>query len=738
MSEVRSGLQWALELAARGLLVFPLRKGTKEPYGRDQFATLEHPGGRGWADIATSDAAQIVDWSIEFSGCNWGVCPGDRYAVVDLDVKPPPRREGEADADYAKRKQERNGVLNWEALELVYGEVSTFRVRTPSGGVHLYFVIVEPTGNAHSFPRGIDVRGARGYVVGPGCALDEGGEYVVEHSAAPAAAPDWVRTHMRPRQDKQADHDKPLFELDLDINVDRGREFLNTRKPAVSGQGGNNHTYATFCHLKDFGLSDEKALELVMEEGGWNERCEPPWDLGEIAPICEHAYSYGNLRPGSKGGGMMDAFVPETAVDIATLKLDEPSANADEAKGLPGMTFRGSSITKRSMKREMIVADWLLAHGLHALLASRGKGKTTTMLDMALRIVCDMDWHEVPVSKEWCVVYLCGEDDLGAALQIEAWQEEHGVNEIDPDRFIFMNGVPDLLDPGSTKAWTEHLLSLLAGRRTVVFLDTWQRATSSGSQNENEEMNLAVHHAEAMAKSLGGPVVAAFHPPKNSTKTTIMGSSVIENATSAIWALDEHGLGRKLEVIRIKGRGVGNYQLFRFEVVKLLDDEGIVRRDEFNRDITSVIPHRLGSGNGVVGTQEEKQQEVITNERARSAYAQVIKVLDAHRQDPYFVKKGSNTPLTINAVSEQLAGLRGLTEEKDVTGHITERAAEAKRLLDILATGGVEVKASKTMRDHLTDLFRRDKRGHSYGDGHALRLNGEGKQRYFNIQHELL
>jgi hypothetical protein len=34
------------------------------------------------------------------------------------------------------------------------------------------------------------------------------------------------------------------------------------------------------CRLKDFALSKEQSLELLLEE--WNERCEPPWPVDEL------------------------------------------------------------------------------------------------------------------------------------------------------------------------------------------------------------------------------------------------------------------------------------------------------------------------------------------------------------------------------------------------------------------------------------------------------------------------
>ena len=54
----------------------------------------------------------------------------------------------------------------------------------------------------------------------------------------------------------------------------RARAWIAKRDPAIQGNGGDNHTYATTCHLLDFGLNADETLDLLYE---WNERCQPKW-----------------------------------------------------------------------------------------------------------------------------------------------------------------------------------------------------------------------------------------------------------------------------------------------------------------------------------------------------------------------------------------------------------------------------------------------------------------------------
>ncbi len=235
------------------------------------------------------------------------------------------------------------------------------------------------------------------------------------------------------------------------------------------------------------------------------------------------------------------------------------------------------------------ISEWLIARGFTALLAKRSAGKTVTMLDMALSIASDRDWQEQPTARGLWVFYIAGEDAEGARDHARAWCANHRVCPDDPDlRFRFVPLAPDLLNKDDCKALTEYLLSVLPqGGRAILFVDTWQRAASRASQNDDDQMQTAVHHIEAIAKSVRGCAVIAFHPPKG-REDTILGLSVIENETMGIWLLTDDGGKKKLEVTRLKARGEGDFRLTTFEGVDLGE------RDCFGRLVTGAVAKLLG------------------------------------------------------------------------------------------------------------------------------------------------
>ncbi|MFF4777587.1 bifunctional DNA primase/polymerase [Microtetraspora fusca] len=163
-----------LALIARGLAVFPLPPGSRGP------------GRPGWQRecLRTEEEVRRL-WRL---GDNIGIaCWVNQLVGLDLDRHP--------DVDGAQ-------VL--ADLCAARGESwpDTFTVRTPHGGVHLYFrapggvVIGSTSGGRSRLGPGIDTRGPGrggrgGYLIGPGSVVD-GKRYVVEVDTGIRALPTWL------------------------------------------------------------------------------------------------------------------------------------------------------------------------------------------------------------------------------------------------------------------------------------------------------------------------------------------------------------------------------------------------------------------------------------------------------------------------------------------------------------------------------------------------------------------
>ena len=340
-----------------------------------------------------------------------------------------------------------------------------------------------------------------------------------------------------------------------------------------------------------------------------------------------------------------------------------PVADEPRESRWPSLTLRGEEILNMP-PATMLIPGWLRDMGVTFILAQRGTGKTVLAVGVALSMATDRDWMGEPVTQGLHVVYAAGEDVENTAQHIAAWCKYHnGGNAPDPERFTFVTDVPDLMDGGDCFALGKHLRTFVPeGRRAIIFVDTWQRATSVApdGQNSDRDMGIAVKNLEALARAFGGPAICCCHPPKDARVTaTVMGSSVIENASTGIWHLTKENAELKLEVTRIKGKGLNNCKLLFHEEV-MLD-----RRDECGRRLTGKVAIRASGdfSNALDAREAEKaaRQAVLT--AVLGLIDQGIPVVRAngsgHKPDDVAaaINERYNSRLTKREVSKHLASL---------------------------------------------------------------------------------
>jgi hypothetical protein len=265
-----SKLQAALDLAAKGFHVFPLRENSKLPLISD------------FPHRATRDTHQIEDWwvcpimEIEHD-YNIGISTsrfGDDKALVVVDVD---------------TKGEKKGLESLELLDVMGKELpATFHQMTPTGGLHLVFVHSEPLKQGVSvIGNGLDIRSKGGYIVGAGSTI-EGKPYTsIDLKFSPA--PKWL-VHELGKAPEKSTVAAPE-NVNHDAAVSRAIEYLKNFAPeSIKGAGGDQTAYKVAAKVKDFGVDQETCLELMMDH--WFEGSG--WTPEKLSAKIEHAYRYGN------------------------------------------------------------------------------------------------------------------------------------------------------------------------------------------------------------------------------------------------------------------------------------------------------------------------------------------------------------------------------------------------------------------------------------------------------------
>lgn len=157
-----SQLEAALLFARRGWPVFPCSPKNKRPLlARDKDAAGKPINGTGGVSKATDDEEQIRAWWRKWPDAMIGLAVGRAgMIVVDFD----PRIDEQTGEEWTLEQ------LKAELEEMMGCPLpASLSVRTPSGGVHVYFRMPDgdPIGNRGNLPDHIDVRGLGGYTIVP-------------------------------------------------------------------------------------------------------------------------------------------------------------------------------------------------------------------------------------------------------------------------------------------------------------------------------------------------------------------------------------------------------------------------------------------------------------------------------------------------------------------------------------------------------------------------------------------
>src|SRR6185369_1172095 len=302
-------------------------------------------------------------------------------AVVDVDRKP------------GKRGQE-----TYDALDLQYGWPATKKVETPSGGLHLYYE------GEHVFALGergfgVDIDSPN-YTLIPGCTLANGTCYrEVPSSQKVAPAPSWFYDLLRRRTERAEQTQEPAVDWDKPENIEWAIHYLLYDAP-LSKQGSSGDATILYVAgvLKDHGISKELALELMAEH--YNDRCEPPWGIGEgpdsdrLDIKIENAYRYlKQKQPGADTPSAEfanDPLPPETDEERQAREKERERRRREGSSRL--LTVRADQVVPKNID---FVWPRRLAFGKHTCVAGvGGLGKSQLLYSIAATITRGDAWPE--------------------------------------------------------------------------------------------------------------------------------------------------------------------------------------------------------------------------------------------------------------------------------------------------------------------------------------------------------
>ena len=470
-------LDHALALAAQGFKVFPIAPGKKAP-----------PLLNGWPQKATDDPEEIRQFWLVVPDANVGIhCEG--LLVIDV--------------DYAK-----GGDDSLAFLRMTEDTPDTLVAATPTGGSHHFYRL--PEGHAgvlnsvEALGKGLDIRSTGGYVVAAGSEVTAG-LYAWQDVATPIApAPQWLvdRLGAPPVKaaaplERVADAPESAFEA--------AQTWLDAQGGAVEGDGGDIHTFAVACGLRDRGVSESQALDLMVD---WDSKCAPPWGPEAIATKIHNAYRYAQNAPGARVAlpgdfPLVDAPAPPKARTVLTL---------------------AQFATQESHGAGYVVKGLLQRRSYASIYGAPGAGKTFVGLDIAYSVAAGHPWMDRKVHAG-PVLYLAFEGTGGLVKRAQALRQKYGTKDVP----LYIAGAAFNLRAPAGRAELGEIISALPAKPVLIFIDTFARALSGGDENSAQDVGAFNSAIAALIESTAACVVLIHHSGKDKSKGA-RGSSALLGA----------------------------------------------------------------------------------------------------------------------------------------------------------------------------------------------------------------
>jgi hypothetical protein len=540
-------LDVALENAALGFRVFPLRPGTKKP---------AHTG---WQDEATMDESLIRRlWNgTEY---NVGIMTGRDLIVLDIDVK-----------------NGREGMETFKRLGL--SAEGAYVVRTPSGGFHVYFRGPDVANSVQKLGPGLDVRGSGGYVVAAGSTIPEGGYQALARGQPPPASAELLRLLGPSPEPRGAEASRPAAGVTLDhpAAVDRALAYLAGPAPlAVENRGGDHVTYTVAARLKDFGISDMMAWELMSEH--WNPRCSPPWDSEDLWVKVSNAYEYGVNQPG--------AASPQHDFNQVTIPPQMVSRD--------GWTYTGERI---DLNQPWLFHGMLGQHGVALVVGESGSGKTFLMGEIARCVATGKPFFGIPPDEKGGTLFMfAGSEGSGFGLRMAALGE--GALPI-AWRSVFNLRDRSTMEQLAVRLQTEslHMEEAFGVPLRMVVFETFSASGLVEKENDNAQIAEALGTLSRLSDALKVLVVVTHHPPKSGGDDP-RGGGAFRGSVDYILAVQRDGRSPVRTVELTKGRNVQERQIGSFTLIDV-----VLGQDARGRTVST-----MALSMGAVQTKIERQK----------------------------------------------------------------------------------------------------------------------------------
>lgn len=485
----------ALAYAEAGIPVFPCEADGKHPITTNGFYD------------STTDVEIINAWWKENPNYNLAICPENAgLFVVDIDPG--------ADASVIAKFP------------------STYQVRTPRGGWHLYY---EGSGksSAGRLAEHVDTRGIGGYVLVPPSIVN-GKPYWLEKETEYTPVPEWITTALSTTTTALK---AAVEEEDLPANIERATKLLTAYVAkgdvAVEGQGGDDRTYRLCCEMLDLGLSAYKAQELI--ENLWNPHCEPPWEPEELQLKLYNAQQF---MQNEAGAYAIDA--PQTVFGdiVKTISKDEPEK-------VSRFHFKDEDEMDNEPDPNWIIKDLISERSTVMMYGASGSYKSFLALDISLAVATGLPTFGSDV-KQGLVFYGALEGKAHLKKARRAWRIIKGIEKKIENFFV---GVAPMIGvDGEMQEFGDEIAKRCKGKKpALIIIDTLSKSMAGMNENDAQDAGKFIRFCDSLVENFGCAVLAIHHTGKEENKGA-RGSSAFLAGFDTVLEVKAHKASKAVSV----------------------------------------------------------------------------------------------------------------------------------------------------------------------------------------------
>ena len=330
-----------------------------------------------------------------------------------------------------------------------------------------------------------------------------------------ADAPGWL-VDLVGRPVEKTDTPEPEdVAVDSDTAIALAIRFLHNAEPAIEGLGGDLQAYKVACGVRDYGVSRDRALDLLLEH--WNDTCSPPWTPEELDTKIRNAYSYASQGMGSAN--------PENVFEVFDDTEPPPST-----KAVKPLFIDAHELIRRELSINYLIHGLIETPTTGLIFGDPGAGKSFLAIDMALSIAFGSSWMG-SMSAQGPVLYFFGEGHVGAQRRIRAWLQHYGHTDIEPGRLTLTQRRVELTEKSVTQL-EPHIKAITDkyGPLSMIVIDTLARHLA-GDADENSAKDIGGFiNAVDYLKDRFQCTVAVVHHSGKMNKESSRGSSAIKGA----------------------------------------------------------------------------------------------------------------------------------------------------------------------------------------------------------------